>query len=286
MNYTPVIIIGAGRSGTNMLRDILNELPGFHTWDCDEINPIWRYGNRNFPTDQLTVNMLTPSIKKYIRKRFNSLHKSTNATHVLEKTCANSLRFDYVHAIFPEAKYIVINRDGRDVAPSAKKRWGAKFELSYTLKKMRYVPLVDLPYYIWKFGWNRIKKMVTKTTALSFWGPVYSELESQTESYSLLEVCALQWKACTNAIINQRKSVNNATIFDIKYENFVTNPQEELKQLIAFLELDATQLDVDSLVQGVSSKSVGTHKKLAKNQQESLNAICKSTLNSLHYTSD
>ena len=39
----PVIIIGAGRSGTNMLRDLLAQLPQFSTWPCDEINYIWRH---------------------------------------------------------------------------------------------------------------------------------------------------------------------------------------------------------------------------------------------------
>lgn len=38
--FTPVVIIGAGRSGTNALRDALTALPEFETWPCDEINPI------------------------------------------------------------------------------------------------------------------------------------------------------------------------------------------------------------------------------------------------------
>jgi hypothetical protein len=286
MNYTPVIIIGAGRSGTNMLRDILNQIPGFHTWDCDEINPIWRYGNKNHPTDELSVEQLTPAIKKYIRKRFDILHKRTNATHVLEKTCANSLRFDYVQAIFPEAKYIVINRDGRDVAPSAKKRWGAKFELSYTLKKLKYVPFIDLPYYVWKFGWNRVKKIVTKTSRLGFWGPVYDGLEKDIDTKSLLEVCALQWKNCAMATYNQRQNFKDTSIYDLNYESFVTNPNQNLKSLISFLEIDDSILDYTSLTAKVSSRSVGSHKKLNQEDIEMLNQVCSSTLTRLDYTID
>ena len=63
MEYTPVIIIGSGRSGTNMLRDIITSIDGFETWDCDEINPIWRYGNRDYPTDEIPISKLTPKIK-------------------------------------------------------------------------------------------------------------------------------------------------------------------------------------------------------------------------------
>ncbi len=286
MNYTPVIIIGAGRSGTNMLRDILNQLPGFHTWDCDEINPIWRYGNKDYPTDQLPLECLTPGIKKYIRKRFDKLHKATNATHVLEKTCANSLRFDYVHAIFPEAKYIVINRDGRDVAPSAKKRWGAKFELSYTLKKLRYVPLIDLPYYVWKFGWNRVKKIFTNTSRLSFWGPVYKGLQEDIDNYNLLKVSAIQWKTCALATLRQRKQLAQSHIFDVNYESFVTNPEQNLENLILFLGMDTTKVDIKSLTAKVSKKSVGSHKKLSQEEQAMLNSVCGEALTQLNYKLD
>ena len=53
--FTPLIIIGAGRSGTNILRDTLTSLSGFETWPCDEINPIWRHGNLFWPDDEIPV---------------------------------------------------------------------------------------------------------------------------------------------------------------------------------------------------------------------------------------
>ncbi|MDN5869901.1 MAG: sulfotransferase [Nitrococcus sp.] len=37
-NYQPVVIIGAPRSGTNMLRYVLTPIPGVRTWRCAEIN--------------------------------------------------------------------------------------------------------------------------------------------------------------------------------------------------------------------------------------------------------
>ncbi len=96
MHYTPIIIIGSGRSGTNMLRDILTSIEDFGTWDCDEINPIWRYGNRDYPSDEIPLNKLNLEIKKYIRGRFNKIQKITNSKFIVEKTCANSLRLNYV----------------------------------------------------------------------------------------------------------------------------------------------------------------------------------------------
>ena len=39
----PIIIIGAPRSGTNILRNTLTTFFEIGTWDCDEIPYIWLY---------------------------------------------------------------------------------------------------------------------------------------------------------------------------------------------------------------------------------------------------
>ncbi|HBY67004.1 MAG TPA: sulfotransferase [Flavobacteriaceae bacterium] len=285
--YTPVIIIGAGRSGTNMLRDIITSIDGFKTWDCDEINPIWRYGNRDFPTDELPVEKLSPRIKKYIRGRFNSLHKKTGANFIVEKTCANSLRLNYVHAIFPNAKYIIINRDGRDVVPSAMKRWVSSFELKYTLKKLRYVPITDLSFYIWRFGFNRLKKIFSNTENLAFWGPLYSGIEEDVKTKSLLETCANQWQICAEKTIEHREYIYSEKIFDIKYEEFVSNPMEEMKRLSDFFEVFISEEKIIDLVKKVTDKSVGSHKrKFSAEEIQKITKITKPTLKKLNYSID
>ena len=48
-DWSPLVIVGAPRTGTNLLRDLLTQLPGYGTWPCDEINYIWRHGNATHP---------------------------------------------------------------------------------------------------------------------------------------------------------------------------------------------------------------------------------------------
>ncbi|NQX76869.1 sulfotransferase [Gilvibacter sp.] len=283
LNHTPVIIIGAGRTGTNMLRDVICSIAGFGTWDCDEINPVWRYGNRFEPTDILAPQLASPKVKNYIRGRFNQLKESQNLEFVVEKTCANSLRLAFVHEVFPEAKYILINRDGRDVAPSAKIRWAAPFELNYTLKKLKQTPLRDLPYYVWKFGINRLKQAFG-ADRLSFWGPVYPGIDADFKTKSLLEVCALQWQACVHATQADKNQLDANQFIEVKYEQFVNNPQEELKTILEFLgKTSATSEEVSEAVARVSNRSVGSHEKLSKEEQQALNEICEPTLQALNY---
>ena len=107
-DFTPVIIIGAGRSGTNMLRDALTALDGFETWPCDEINPVWRHGNINWPTDAIPPERAA-NPRAYIRRAFQRIWRETGKPcFVVEKTCANSLRVPFVDAVVPEAEYIHI----------------------------------------------------------------------------------------------------------------------------------------------------------------------------------
>ena len=284
MNYTPVIIIGAGRSGTNMLRDIITTIPDFNTWDCDEVNPIWRYGNKKHETDEIPTKLVSNRIKKYIRGRFSKRHKASNSKYIVEKTCANSLRLNYVHEIFPEAKFIIINRDGRDVVPSAMKRWNSSLDLKYTLKKFRYVPLVDLFFYAWKFGKNRLIRIVKKQEALSFWGPIYKGIDKDTEQLSLIEVCAKQWKTCAENTIRDRENIPESNIFDVKYETFVNNPKHEMANLLEFLGINKETIDLEELTKGVSTKSVGNYKRnFSKEEIDTLNTILGSTLKKLNY---
>ena len=97
-DFQPVIVIGAARSGTNMLRDLLTRHSQVSTWPCDEINYLWRVGNASFPTDELESEQASPRTVATIRKQFARLARQRKAQWVIEKTCANSLRVDYVNA--------------------------------------------------------------------------------------------------------------------------------------------------------------------------------------------
>ena len=135
-----IIIVGAPRSGTNMLRDVLARVPDFASWPCDEVNLLWRHGNRSHPSDELRVEQATPQVGSFMQQQFERIAKKYSASTVVEKTCANSLRVDFVDACVPDARFVLITRDGIDAAASAMDRWNAPFDLRYTAAKARYVP--------------------------------------------------------------------------------------------------------------------------------------------------
>lgn len=267
--FTPLIIIGAGRSGTNILRDTLTSLDGFETWPCDEINPIWRHGNLFWPDDQIPTDRATPAIKKFIRNQFIKFWKASGRPkYVVEKTCANTLRVPFVDAILPEARYINLVRNGYDVVASAQKRWKGDFELpkgSYFLSKARYTPIRDLPVYGYKFLQARLKMKAGKSEHLGIWGPRFTGMSEMTDT-PLIDLCALQWAACIDRSDEAYSEFESNKVAHITYEDFMTQPKNVLAQILSTVaptDQPMTDAVLEEAIGAIRAPSAGKRDQIA-----------------------
>lgn len=253
----PLVIIGAPRSGTNMLRDLLTAIPGFGTWPCDEINPIWRHGNTGHPSDALGPELARPEVIEFVRSRFASFGRRRGLDVVVEKTCANSLRVPFVDRVLPDAHYVFIVRDGYDAAASAEKRWHAKAELGYLLAKARWAPLSDLPRYALRFVSNRWHKLTSGEKRLAYWGPALDGMQELLAEHTVHEVCALQWKACVESSLDAFKGIDPDRVHRLRYEDVVADPAGTLAGLAGFLGIPEPDLATHPAFSGISPRSVG-----------------------------
>ena len=62
-----IVIIGAARSGTKILRDVLAQASGAGSVPYD-IGFVWRYGNERVPHDVLDPATVTPRISRFVRR--------------------------------------------------------------------------------------------------------------------------------------------------------------------------------------------------------------------------
>jgi hypothetical protein len=251
------VIVGAPRSGTNMLRDALTKLPGTGSWPCDEIPYVWRYGHARVPHDAFTADMATEPVRRYVRGAFRRLARRQGLTTVVEKTCANSLRVAFVDRILPEARYVVIVRDGLDAAVSAMRRWTAPLDLGYTVAKARFVPLRDLPTYGARFVTTRLARLRTAERRVGTWGPVYPGMRDDLARRPLDEVCALQWAACVDRADGALEGLDPARIVRVRYEALVAAPREELRRIATVLGADVDTRLEEALAADVRGSSVG-----------------------------
>lgn len=275
----PVIIIGAPRSGTNMLRDMLVQLEDVKTWPCDEINYIWRHGNVRYPSDEFTPAMATPKVTSYIQHQFTKMAASTQADVLIEKTCANSLRVGFVEKVIPDAKYIFIVRDGLDVVGSALERWHASLDIPYILKKARYVPLTDFPYYASRYLLNHVYRIFSQEKRLAFWGPVLDDMDDLLRKHTVTEVCALQWKRCVDKSERDLAAISSDRVIRVRYEDFVNDPLSEYEKITSFIGKSAPDLVKEYLKNNISSTSVGKGRKaLGDDQMQTLRQLVADTL--------
>lgn len=261
MKYQPVIIIGAPRSGTNMLRNMLVDLPGIETWPCDEINYIWRHGNVRYPSDEFTPEMATHRVGRYIRNQFDRFASSGTPDIVLEKTCANSMRVGFVDHAIPDAKYIFIVRHGLDAVHSALMRMKASLDLNYVLKKAKYTPPTDLPYYAARYLSHHLHRVSTKEKALPVWGPVMDRAQELMKNHSTTEMCALQWKRCVDNSDRDFANLSDDRVIRVKYEDLVSQPVTEFEKIANFLGKDASDSYKEYLRLNVRTCSVGKGRK-------------------------
>jgi sulfotransferase family protein len=255
-DYRPVIILGAARSGTNLLRNTLCKMPGYQTWPCDELPTMWRHSNLAYPHDEFPVELARPEVRKFMRQAFDRFARRSGAANVIEKTCANTLRVAFLDAIFPDAVYLHLVRDGRDVTASAMQRWTSTVDLSYTLKKVKFVPWTDLPYYAARFLKNRLLQGKNKDGRMHVWGPRFEGME-QCVDLPLAELCARQWQRSVERSRHDLAQIDSSRWVELDYEDLVSKPAAVLETLGEFFGESWSASSIAQVVDGVQASSVG-----------------------------
>ena len=259
LGFVPVIIVGAARSGTNALRDMLCSSKDINSWPCDEINGIWRHHNLLLGHDEIGPELATPKVKSFIREKFvKQWHAIGEPAFLLEKTCANSLRLDFVFKVLPEAKFIFIIRNGYKVVESASRRWAGQLEVNakqYFSSKARYVPLSDYPFYASQFLYRQAQIKIFRKPHLDAWGPI-PQAGFGPKGSSINFMCATQWAECVNKSDQFFANTSSANFARVKYEDFVVDPQFTFHELAEFLGANLSLQEVEGGTKNIFRKKI------------------------------
>lgn len=236
----PVVLIGAGRSGTKFLRDTLASSEACSVIPFD-VNYVWRYGNEHFPHDAIPAERSTPEIRRYVRTTLERMARRRGAPErpwLIEKTVSNSLRVAFVDRSLPDALFIHLVRDGREVVESAARMWSERPESGYLLAKLRYFPLSNWRYGFW-FAGNLVRGALGHRRGQRVWGPRYPGIDDDVATRSLVEVCARQWSACVDASLDDLEHIDPARRLTVRYEDLVAD-ESALRSICDALELHDT----------------------------------------------
>lgn len=228
----PIFIIGSPRSGTTFLGDCLAQIPelSYH------FEPVLiKAASRYVYTGEWNFNKAS----SFYRQVYAWLMRvrGDGDLRLAEKTPRNSFIIPFLAQTFPDAKFIHIIRDGRDVT----------------------VSLAQKPWYNNEFNGSIMREPGGYLCGSTprFW--VESERSSEFETTSNIHRGIWLWRRYIEAAEKGIAQLSPARKYEIKYESLVTNPQEEVTGILDFLGIQEgssrsifkqkliTQASVDSI---------------------------------------
>jgi hypothetical protein len=186
----PVVILGAPRSGTTLLAEILGEHPDVAR--TREARLVWRFGNDR-RSDELGPEHARPEVVAHIHKTFLDLAGGTG--RLVEKTPANSVRPWFVDTVFPDARYVHITRDGWACVPSIRRLWTERGsgidskQVSKAKRRLREAHPAQLRHY----ATEAVRRLVgSRHTAL--YGPRLAGMQEVADELGVLVAATDQWR--------------------------------------------------------------------------------------------
>lgn len=214
----PIFILGSPRSGTTMLFQLLDRSRAVASLGYGS-QFIWEM----FRPHQIQLgrsHAVEPGdITARERKVVNwAIEQVAGDMPYLDKFPRMVLRAEYLTALYPDARFIWIIRDGRSVVSSLVTGWNTpgKFGQGTVLP----VPLRVDGYggSVWRFvlpaGW-----------------------EDYTSGRTLAEVCAFQWASSNTALLEAADRIGHDRFYQVRYEDLVRSPVETTAAMLAHLDL-------------------------------------------------
>ncbi len=200
-NHPPIFIVGAARSGTTLLFQLLS--PYSHVSSLFEPNKIWQLALGRHPDDAYGDHMTGCGLLK-LRGLYYTL-LDANAPFLLSKDPKDSLRIDKLSRAFPNAKFIHIVRDGRDVIASVSKIWEGE---KYRVDRENDWVHVRIPGYL---------KLLHQPTHIK---------------------AASMWAICVQNIIETFKGLPTNQHITLRYEDLLSDPATTMENVLRFLAWD------------------------------------------------
>lgn len=235
----PIVVLGAARSGTTLTAELLAHHPEIAYW----IEPryVWNYGRPLARDDRRPAADATPRVRRYIRRTFERFTRRQGRARFMEKTPSNCFRVPFVQAVLPDALFIHVVRDGRDVTLSAIRKWTSPPQASALRRRLRSfeIPLVEAPLYAADALRDVVGRGLLPERAF-IWGPRYPGIREVRAREGVDVACAVQWRESVRACLDGLAEVPTERQIEVRFERLVADPAAEVARLLRFTGLEPT----------------------------------------------
>ncbi len=232
----PIFILGTGRSGTTILGIVMSmhKKIGF----LNEPKALWHSVNRHedligsYTMEEahyfLDAANADEDQKKDIHKLFGAYLRTTFSQRVVDKYPELIFRIPYVKALFPDAKFLFLVRNGWDTCGSIN-YWSERLGKTSETETHDWWGIDNRK-------WNLlVEQVIKKDSYFNNLLPVIDEIVSH------LDMAALEW------IITMRQGLTALkeypeSMLRINYEDLVQNPETVMSDIKIFCELEDDQV--------------------------------------------
>lgn len=214
----PVFIVSPPRSGSSLLFETLAQGRNVCTIGGEShgiIEGKTAFGilgaaARGYDSNRLDALDATPEIMAALRERFRRRAFGRNGEQVagrirlLEKTPKNALRVPFLAKVFPDALFIYLYRDPKQVLASMMEAWESGGFRTYP----------QLP------GWTGLPWSMTLT-------PGWRELIGKP----LPEIVAAQWRSITETLLDDLAALPTTRWIATRYDRFTADPDAEARRI-------------------------------------------------------
>lgn len=220
----PIFIVSPPRSGSSLLFETLAQSPDIFTIGGESHRMLevevaaGKLGTieRGYLSNRLESADATPEIADELKERYYAEifdrdgRRPSGAMRLLEKTPKNALRVPFLASLFPDAYFVYLYRDPREVLASMLEAW----------ESGRFVTYPKLP------GWTGLP-----------WSMVLVPGWRDLIGKPLPEVVAAQWRATTRVLLDDLERVPQQQRLAVRYDQFVADPEAVMTGLCARLGL-------------------------------------------------
>ncbi len=234
----PIILIGNVRSGTSMIQDLFAIHPEIVPWF--EPRTVWTYADPSRRHDRFDRSDASPRVVQYIRRRFLGYQRSHDNRRIMEKTPSNIMRIPYVRAVLPEAKYLYIVREPLANLSSSELKWRLPIHRHKLWRRLKETPKSQLHHYAARYLIDHTRIRLLKRRHVSVWGVRYPGIYEDLKTLTAEQVIAKQWIAACQQAREDLAGLDENTVMQIRYEDFVEKPKEIFPRILEHFDLPMT----------------------------------------------
>lgn len=285
----PIIILGAPRSGTSFVGQLLAGHPD--VFYVAEPRLTWKYGNDR-KSDALRPEDARPEVKQHIGAAFGKRLAASGRRRLVEKTPSNSLRPGFVDEVFPDCRFLNIQRHGVDAALSIQHRWtiragginpGAQnpHRGNRTVERLKELNVRRTFLYSGEYLRRAFPGVAGRVLGPPLWGPRLPGMTSMVKDLELWEVAAQQWKACVETATTYGRRLPADRYLELQIEQF---NHGTIEKILDFCGLTADPGVLDAFVSSWSPEQLaGSRRAAAPDEVARLTRTLEPTLNWLGY---